>query len=111
MKLFDSLDLLVDLVRRFHYNVKLHYMQQLFIYKGSHKHLFEYDACVPNAKDLNKNCQLKNQRKIYIVPSIDSDINTYKRYGSFFKHTFNEFNLNLKLTFFFKLPFIVSGIF
>lgn len=66
--MFDTLDLLVELAQRHHVNVKLDIVQQIFFYKTKYKHLFQYDAQIPNAADLNAEFRFKNQPEVNVVP-------------------------------------------
>lgn len=78
--LFDTLDLLVELAQRHHVNVKLNILQQVFFYKTKYKHLFEYDAQIPNAAELNEKFRFKNQPEVCVVPYEAADMEAYKRY-------------------------------
>lgn len=76
--MFDRLDFLVELAQRLQVNLKLQMLQQIFFYKTKYKHLFRYDAQIPNAADLNKKFQFKNQREICVIPYETADIEAYK---------------------------------
>lgn len=83
MEMFDTLDLLVELAQRHRINVKLNTLQQIFFYKSKYKHLFRYDAPIPNADDLNKEFRFKNQPDVCVVPHEIDDIDAYKWYVYF----------------------------
>lgn len=91
--MFESLDFLVDLVRRHHLHVKLDLIQQVFFYKSPYKHLFEYDSQINNANELNKHFQFKGRPMVYVVPPKEpfevKDLHTYKRYKRFSTHLFS----------------------
>lgn len=80
MEPFDTLDLLVELARGYHVNVRLNILQQLFFYKSKYKHLFRYDAQIQNAAVLNKKFLFKNKPEVHIMPYKVADLEAYKMY-------------------------------
>lgn len=80
MEMFATMDLLVELAQRHHINVQLNILQQIFFYKSEYKHLFHYDAKIPNAADLNKKFLFRNQPEVLIMPYEAADIEAYKMY-------------------------------
>lgn len=80
MEMFEPMDLLVELAQRHHINVKLNILQQIFFYKSKHKHLFQYDAQIPNAADLNKTFPFRNHPEVCIVPYEAAGTEAYKMY-------------------------------
>lgn len=83
MEMFDTLDLLVELVQRHQVNVKLNILQQIFMYKSKYKHFFEYDAQIPNSAELNKEFRFKDRPKVSVIPLENADIEIYKKYVLF----------------------------
>lgn len=79
--MYDTLDLLVELARRHHLNVKLNMIQQLFFYKTKYKHLFQYGAQVPNAADLNAQFPFRNRPKVFVISRESADKQAYKQYA------------------------------
>ncbi|XP_031621856.1 uncharacterized protein LOC116339901 isoform X2 [Contarinia nasturtii] len=75
----ESLDVLVELAARYQIDVRLNGLQQLFIHRTKHKHLFKYNSeALSHIKDVNNEFKFDGQPKIYIQNYQALSLDTYK---------------------------------